>query len=270
MSVIDARRCNARACRDARGPWPTITVGDLPGAIDRRSRDAHGLRDDPRRQLGRRGRRHDLQRPRHVGLRADPRQGPGRSDAAGDLRRPAQPHRLRRQLRRRHRLDDRQRHLQRPHRRRLPGRRGAFGRGRPRPGRHRRQPAHPHRVRHPAGRAGRLRRAHVQRDPADRLRRDRSRLRPVVPSAFRTACAGRSRRRSTGQQHGLRIRRDEHRVGVRRAPLPRRRPGRLRHRHARRLRAVPPTGLRGDRSRSPSTRRCTASTSPTTRTTRCW
>ena len=33
VSVIDARRCNAHAVSRCAGPWPTITVGDLPSAI---------------------------------------------------------------------------------------------------------------------------------------------------------------------------------------------------------------------------------------------
>jgi DNA-binding beta-propeller fold protein YncE len=31
--VIDARRCNARAVSRCAGPWPTITVGELPSAV---------------------------------------------------------------------------------------------------------------------------------------------------------------------------------------------------------------------------------------------
>jgi len=33
VSVIDARRCNAHDVSRCRGPWPTITVGDLPSGI---------------------------------------------------------------------------------------------------------------------------------------------------------------------------------------------------------------------------------------------
>ena len=33
VSVIDARHCNAHDVSRCKGPWPTITVGDLPNAI---------------------------------------------------------------------------------------------------------------------------------------------------------------------------------------------------------------------------------------------
>ena len=33
VSVIDARRCNAHALSRCAGPWPTITVGELPSAV---------------------------------------------------------------------------------------------------------------------------------------------------------------------------------------------------------------------------------------------
>jgi DNA-binding beta-propeller fold protein YncE len=33
LSVIDARRCNARDVSRCRGPWPTITVGNLPAGV---------------------------------------------------------------------------------------------------------------------------------------------------------------------------------------------------------------------------------------------
>jgi DNA-binding beta-propeller fold protein YncE len=33
VSVIDARRCNAQDVSRCKGPWPTITVGDLPSSI---------------------------------------------------------------------------------------------------------------------------------------------------------------------------------------------------------------------------------------------
>ena len=33
IAVIDARRCNARAVSRCTGPWPTITVGELPSAV---------------------------------------------------------------------------------------------------------------------------------------------------------------------------------------------------------------------------------------------
>ena len=33
VSVIDARHCNAQDVSRCKGPWPTITVGNLPSTI---------------------------------------------------------------------------------------------------------------------------------------------------------------------------------------------------------------------------------------------
>ena len=49
VSVIDARHCDAQDVSRCQGPWPTITVGNLPSTIAIDQHDRHGLRDRHRR-----------------------------------------------------------------------------------------------------------------------------------------------------------------------------------------------------------------------------
>ena len=44
VSVIDARHCQAQDVSRCKGPWPTITVGNLPSTDRDRPADRHGLR----------------------------------------------------------------------------------------------------------------------------------------------------------------------------------------------------------------------------------
>ena len=116
VSVIDARRCDAQDVSRCKGPWPTVTVGNAPERDRGRSGDRHRLRHQQQRQHRLGVQRRDLQRAGHVGLRADARdRARSGSGPIGIFADPANHTVYVAQLRNPtgHRLDDRQRDLQR-------------------------------------------------------------------------------------------------------------------------------------------------------------
>jgi hypothetical protein len=118
VSVINARDCQAQDVSRCKGPWTTITVGNMPSgiAIDERTDTVYvsNVQDDTVSVFNGRER---------LGLRADAGNRPRRTGPAWAVRRPGRPHRVCPQLRQRggrrtsgrqhDGLDDRQRDLQR-------------------------------------------------------------------------------------------------------------------------------------------------------------
>ena len=269
VSVIDARHCHAQDVSRCKGPWPTITVGNLPSgiAIDKRTDTVYVTNFDDDTVSVFNGATCNAIVSSGCGQIA--REGPGGVAADPDLRRPGQPHRVRRELRRllrsqHHRLDDRQRTCNATDLTACPTTAAPDRRRRSNATRYRRRPGHPHRVRDHDRRAERVvcvRREHLQRDRAIGMRLDRPPHRRSRRPERRQGRPG-QRTPCTRPTSTTPCRRSTCATATPR-------PGRLRHPDARDRHAVPRVRLRARLCGSRSTPPTTPSTSSTRRTTHC-